>query len=326
MARPQPLAAIAMKTRRPLCIPACLLAAMLCAPAYAAPAAAENPPHPLTHRIWDTRAQRFIERTVLEDGLRNAHFVLLGEVHDNAGHHRLRRDLIATLVDGGRRPAIAMEQFDREYQAALDRALDKPSPEADAVKNAVHFNDKGWSWPHYEPIVRLALENGLPLRAANLSRTDAFRVAIEGAAAVFGADRVQALGLEAALPESARRKLEEVIEKGHCGKAPRDRLAGIVAAQRARDAVMAEALRRDSAAGAVLIAGNGHVRRDFGVPHYLGGDGIVVVGFLEVRKERSAPTDYYEQKSPEYDYIVFTPRTPRPDPCADIRFRPVPRS
>jgi len=303
-----------------LLVPLVLLLAA-CAPARYAP---EDAAPPLADRIWDARAQRFIGRAELGDGLRKARFVLLGEVHDNAGHHRLRRDLIASLIDAGRRPAIAMEQFDREYQAALDRALQAPSPEPEAVKTAVHFNDKGWNWKYYEPIVRLALEHRLPLHAANLSRADAFRTSIEGAASVLGADRMRALGLDRPLPDAARRKLEDVIEKGHCGKAPRDRLAGIVAAQRARDAVMADALRRDSGNGAVLIAGNGHVRRDFGVPHYLGGDGIAVVGFLEVRKEHSAPTDYYRQRNPEYDYIVFTPRPPRPDPCAGMVFRPPP--
>lgn len=304
---------------RLLALVALLLAA--CAPTRYAP---EDAVHPLVDRIWDTRAQRFIARAELGGGLRNARFVLLGEVHDNAGHHRLRRDLVATLIDGGRRPAIAMEQFDREYQEALDRALDEPAPGPETVKAAVHFNEKGWNWPYYEPIVRLALEQRLPLRAANLSRADAFRVSTGGAVAVLGADKVRALGLDEPLPAPARLKLEQVIEKGHCGKAPRERLAGIVAAQRARDAVMADVLRRDSGAGAVLIAGNGHVRRDFGVPHYLGGNDIAVVGFLEVREERQTPADYHDRRDPEYDYIVFTPRTPRPDPCADIRFRPQP--
>lgn len=300
------------------------LAALLlsaCVPTLHAP---EDPAHPLVDRIWDTRTQRFIGQPDLERGLQEARFVLLGEVHDNADHHRLRRDLIAALVRDGRRPTVAMEQFDREYQAALDRAQDAPAPAPATVKTATHFNEKGWNWQYYEPIVRLALQQRLPLRAANLSRADAFQVSTGGAVAVLGADKVRALGLDEPLPAAARLKLEQVIEKGHCGKAPRERLAGIVAAQRARDAVMADVLRHDSGAGAVLIAGNGHVRRDFGVPHYLGSNDIAVVGFLEVREERQAPADYHDRRDPEYDYIVFTPRTPRPDPCADIRFRPQP--
>jgi uncharacterized iron-regulated protein len=115
-----------------------------------------------------------------------------------------------------------------------------------------------------------------------------------------------------------------VIEEGHCGESPRNILAGMVAAQRARDAIMAQALQAH--APAVLIAGNGHVRRDFGVPHYLAhypqGDDVRVVGFIEVDAATRAPTDYVTAGAPEYDYIVFTPRTPRPDPCKTLRFKP----
>ena len=100
--------------------------------------------------------------------------------------------------------------------------------------------------------------------------------------------------LDQPLPDAARLKLDQVIEDGHCGKPPPNILPGIVAAQRARDAIMAKTLQAD--ASAVLIAGNGHVRRDFGVPHYLAhypqGDDVRVVGFIEVDADQSAPTDY----------------------------------
>jgi uncharacterized iron-regulated protein len=98
----------------------------------------------------------------------------------------------------------------------------------------------------------------------------------------------------------------------------------MVAAQRARDAIMAQTVQAHAAA--VLIAGNGHVRRDFGVPHYLAqyadGQDVAVVGFIEVDSAKPAPTDYVTAGAPEYDYVVFTPRTPRPDPCKTLRFEP----
>jgi uncharacterized iron-regulated protein len=125
-------------------------------------------------------------------------------------------------------------------------------------------------------------------------------------------------------PDAARLELEQVIEEGHCGEAPRNILPGMVAAQRARDAIMAHTLQAH--APAVLVAGNGHVRRDFGVPHYLAhyprGDDVRVVGFIEVDAARLAPTDYVTAGAPEYDYIVFTPRIPRPDRCKALRFKP----
>jgi uncharacterized iron-regulated protein len=280
--------------------------------------------HPLSGRIWDTRAQVWVSPTELERPLARARYVLLGEVHDNAEHHRLRLDLLAALVSDGRRPAIAMEQFDREHQAGLQRVQNEPAPTPELLKTVGRVDVQGWNWSYYEPIIRLALDHRLPIVAANLSRADAFRVSTEGAAAVLGAAAVSALQLDQPLPDAARLELEQVIEEGHCGEAPRNILPGMVAAQRARDAIMAHTLQAH--APAVLIAGNGHVRRDFGVPHYLAhypqGDDVRVVGFIEVDAARPAPTDYVTAGAPEYDYIVFTPRTPRPDPCKALRFKP----
>ncbi|MFX5385568.1 ChaN family lipoprotein, partial [Acinetobacter baumannii] len=45
--------------------------------------------------------------------------VLLGEVHDNAAQHALRLEAFKALLDGGARPALALEQLDRDKQPAL---------------------------------------------------------------------------------------------------------------------------------------------------------------------------------------------------------------
>lgn len=304
----------------------CLLLTACARPGPGTATGADAAPHPLSGRIWDTRTQRYVTQPELERQLRTARFVLLGEVHDNAGHHRWQRELVAALVRDGRRPAIALEQFDRDHQPALDRILLGRTSDAAVVKAAVKFNDRTWNWSFYEPVVQIALIHGLPLQAANLSRADAFRVSSAGIAAVMDADAINALHLNVPLPDAAQRKLEQAIAEGHCGKAPPSMLPGIVTAQRTRDAVMAQVLGRHSAAGAVLIAGNGHVRRDFGVPVYLaqypGGSDVVAVGQVEVRPEQATPTAYYTRRNPEYEFIAFTPAAVREDPCKDIRFTP----
>ena len=48
---------------------------------------------------------------------------LLGEVHDNPAVHSERMGLIENLLSKNFRPAIAMEQFDRENQALLNLSL-----------------------------------------------------------------------------------------------------------------------------------------------------------------------------------------------------------
>jgi len=302
-----------------------LIAISALSTAHAQPAA-DTTAHPLISQIWDTRSQRAATIKDIEQRLQDSRYVLLGEVHDNSAHHRMRRDLIAAMVRDGGRPAIAMEQFDREKQDALDGAIVARPPDIERIRNATQFNDMGWQWPDYAPIIRLALDNGLPLVAANLSRNDAFRIATSTATAVLGIESVAELQLSQPLPEAAQRKLERAIDDGHCGKAPAKILPGMIAAQRARDAVMAQIMQRHSASGVVLIAGNGHVRRDFGVPHYLhvhtAPENIIAVGFIEVQDSMKAPGGYYDASSPEYDYIVFTARVAREDPCANLSFKP----
>ena len=52
----------------------------------------------------------------------NPQVLLLGEIHDNAQGQRQRYAELRKRVDAGWRPAIAMEQFDRESQPQLDEA------------------------------------------------------------------------------------------------------------------------------------------------------------------------------------------------------------
>lgn len=91
-------------------------------------------------------------------------------------------------------------------------------------------------------------------------------------------------------------------------------------AQRARDASLALTLLDAGGAPARLIAGNGHVRRDYGVPLLLAarapGAKVVSVGFVEVA---AGATPDPESLRGRYDYVWFTPAVEREDPCAGLR-------
>ena len=65
----------------------------------------------------------------------------------------------------------------------------------------------------------------------------------------------------------------------------------MVGAQIFKDQVMAHELR--SQAGfkqGVLVAGNGHIRKDYGVPMFL--KGTVSIAFLEVQENKTELSDY----------------------------------
>jgi uncharacterized iron-regulated protein len=100
----------------------------------------------------------------------------------------------------------------------------------------------------------------------------------------------------------------------------------MVAAQRARDAQMAERMVAAQRDGTVLIAGAGHVRSDRGVPAYLAtrapGTTVATVAFVEVAAAHAAPAAYAERfgvaRLP-FDFVWFTARADDVDPCARMR-------
>ena len=243
--------------------------------------------------------------------------VLLGEVHDNAAQHALRAAALRQLLIAGARPAIAFEQFDRDRQPDIERARRERPNDADHLI-AQAKSDGDWSWERYRPFVALALEYDLPIVAANLSRRDAMRVAIDGWPAVFDAATRDELRLDA-LPAKFRRSHEDAIAAGHCNLLPPDAVPARARAQIARDMVMARSIRPYVDRGAVLLAGNGHVRRDIGVPFWLPADaarGAVSIGVLEQNDDGSVP-----ESAVDFDAYLITPRAERTDPCQELAQR-----
>lgn len=244
------------------------------------------------------------------DDTAHAPVLLLGETHDNAEGHRQRLRLLRERVEAGWRPAIAMEQFDREHQPALDRAM-RECTDADCVVRMAAPGKSGWTWAYYTPVIALAMEFKLPLLAANLSRADAGKVIANGLAAGLDAQTRARFRLDQGLPPALLAAQVEAVRVAHCGKLPEAMLEPMASAQIARDVWMARTVADHAGNGVVLIAGNGHVRRDIAVPYWLHQDGhaaIRSVGFVEDADEGA-----------RYDAIHRIPPATRPDPCASLR-------
>lgn len=234
--------------------------------------------------------------------------LLLGEVHDSAAGHAARAALLRKEVEAGWRPAIAMEQFDTSQQAALDAAM-RDCADADCVVAKVATGKSSWTWDFYKPVIQLALDYKLPLLAANLSRADASKVVKDGIGAALPAGLVARYGLDA-LPAEVLGAQETEVRDSHCGALPEPMVSPMAKAQVARDVVMAETMRSHLSDGVVLIAGNGHVRKDIAVPYWLRRDGLAprAVGFLEPSSDASV-----------FDAVERIPATERPDPCAGFK-------
>ena len=223
--------------------------------------------------------------------------VLLGEVHDNAAQHALRLAAYRALLAAGAGPVLALEQIDRERQGELDALLARrPPPSAAALVAAV--GGTGWDWSFYTPFIALAIEYRLPIVAVNVGRDEAQRVMREGLAAG---------GFDAPVPERLLATQAGDIQASHCGTLAAADARRMALAQIARDQFMARVLEQHAARGVVLLAGDGHVRTDIGVPYWL----------AAATRARSESIGFVEAGNDDtpYDRRVVTAPQPRADPC-----------
>ncbi|WP_235839963.1 ChaN family lipoprotein [Derxia lacustris] len=266
--------------------------------------------------------------------------LLVGEVHDNAAQHQLRIEALRRALVAGIRPALVMEQFDRERQADIDRALAAARRDrrladaagldrlADSVIDAGAPGRKGWDWSAYRGFVVLALGYDLPILAGNLSRADASKIVGGGFEAVFSAGERSVLGLDRPLPDKLLAAQTAEVVAGHCNQIDEATARRMALAQIARDAVMAARLRSVTDRQALLIAGNGHVRRDIGVPQWLVGMAATSVGLEEdaglpagAALALTADSSAGASSAARYDLVIATPAAARADPCEDFKPR-----
>lgn len=275
--------------------------------------------HPLVGQIWSAEAP--FEREEALARMAGADVVLLGESHGNGDHHDRQLEILQALLAHGRRPALAFEIFDLEDQEIIDRQRLYGVADADALAEAVNMSDRGWVWAQYRPLVQFALDQALPIVAANLSRRGAMAVAREGLESLSGEDRAR-LGLDSPLPEDAMQRLEQRIVDAHCGHLPAARAGGMINAQRARDAYMADRIAAQEGP-VVLITGAAHARLDYGVPWYLARVApereVFSLMFVEVDPERQSAHEYLNAGVSPHHLFWFTRRSSPDDPCEAFR-------
>jgi uncharacterized iron-regulated protein len=274
--------------------------------------------HPAVGQIF--AAGQAIDEAGLIDRIVAADFLLLGEKHDNGDHHRLQARLLRRVVARGRQVGVAFEVFSTDRQAAIDDHIARTGS-VDDLEQVVDWAASGWpDWSYYRPLLQIAVQAGAPVLAANLPRSELKAIFKQGAA-VLPPALVAGTGLDRPLEAAAGDRLHQALVASHCGMAPDTVIAGMTNIQRARDALMAERLASlPAGVQGVLIAGAGHVRRDFGVPFYLShlrpGARIVSLAFREIDLDGdTAP----EAAQSAFDYVWMTPRVDNDDPCATHR-------
>ncbi|RKT59242.1 putative iron-regulated protein [Azonexus fungiphilus] len=277
-----------------------LLAACLLGPGTAA----------ASERIVATADGQAIGREVLLQRLAGHDLILLGELHDNPHHHAARAWLLEKLA--ATRPAIVAEHLEHGRQASGNGPLL-------ADLESAGFDAGNWRWPVHQALFEAARRTGGTLHGGNIPRQLARDIVKRGADAL-PADVAAAIA-DAPLDANARQTLERDLLDSHCGQLPATLIPGLSLAQRARDAAMSLAIGTALNSGhpVILLAGNGHVRRDYGIPVLLErqqpGRRRVAIGFLESDTANAAQAAALASR---FDYLWITEPAERRDPCLDF--------
>jgi uncharacterized iron-regulated protein len=240
---------------------------------------------------------------------RHADIVLIGEVHDNPGHHANQAAIVRALQPA----ALVFEMFPQESEDAINTLRLEGAGHA-AIAAELDWRDSGWpDFDFYAAILDAAPK--ARVFGAGQPMADVNRAMLEGAASVFGPDAAT-YGLDVPLTPEAQASREQGLADAHCGKLPPEALPGLVEAQRFRDAGLADAAlwaRTMTADGqVVVIAGSGHVDKRLGVPAALAVAApdvkVFSIGQLETDDENDA-----------FDALLLAPAPPaRGDPCLKL--------
>jgi uncharacterized iron-regulated protein len=277
----------------------------------------------------DLALAQAIASTLAEGGI-----IILGEVHDNREHHRLRGAMISEAIQAtGTRPAIVFEHIRTDQQTTLDRSIQKARDKSAAERAAQILQDldiAGAGWPSdgvLAPLVAAALSAGLAIVPGDPPRDRVRAVARNGLAALDDEGK-NAWRLTRSLEPPLQDALMTELEASHCGLMPKSAFSTMAIAQRYRDAHLAAQLVKaaDAHGAAILLAGNGHVRSDRGVPAVLRWMApkrkvlsVTLAEAIAGKPDLAAYGPRDPAGDPATDFVVLTPRSEREDPCKAMR-------
>lgn len=263
-----------------------------------------------------------------------AGIILLGEVHDNPDHHRVQGWIVEnTAASAKNRPAVVFEHIRTDQQSALDqftalRAQAGQPAASGGLFRLLEWDKSGWpSQEMFAPLFDAVIRAGLTIYPASPPREQVRAVGRGQPSALSDEERAR-LKLDQPLPQPLADALAAELHEAHCGALSEAAIGAMSLAQRYRDAAFADALlaAADHHGSAILIAGNGHVRKDRGVPWYVRQRApkqeVHSVFLVEVEPDKTDPAAYVPRDpdgGPAADLVIFTPRAERPDPCVQLK-------
>ena len=232
--------------------------------------------------------------------------VIMGEVHDNPGHHVNQAKWIARLAP----TAVVYEMLTPDLADVATRQ----GGDAPDLGQALKWDQSGWpDFRLYAPVFAAAPQAAI--WGGDVPREQITNAIRQGAASAMG-DAASIFGLDIPLPRLEQETRESMMADSHCGALPTEMLPGMVEAQRLRDAALAEAVfgaLLTHGAPVAVITGNGHARTDWGLPSALK-MAMPNVAVLSIGQLETVPTT-----AQPFDVLTLSEAPDRGDPCNAFR-------
>ena len=129
-------------------------------------------------RLFDLAKKKETKLAEALPGLQGKKIVLVGEQHDQKGHHAAQLEIIKALHKRGTPMAVALEMFRTDSQDALDQWVNDRISEKQFQK--IYYDNWGFPWALYSLIFDFAREVKIPLVALNVPRAVTQQVARGG--------------------------------------------------------------------------------------------------------------------------------------------------
>ena len=270
-------------------------------------------------RVFDTKANAFVDFEAMVAELAKQSVVFVGEQHDDPNTHRLELAVLEGLARRQKSVVVSLEMFERDTQdrvtGYLGGSIDEPS-----------FVKDSRPWPRYatdyKPLVEFAKQMKWPVIAANVPRPFASEVSKAGWDALSGKTDLEktwfAQDRQCPTDDEYARKFREAMGShpvaGQSAEAAAQTAERFYFAQCLKDETMAESIARAHAVerdpAPIVVHYNGAFHSDYGlgtasrVKRRVPNARIAVVTMIPVKTlDDLTPTEDQRKRA---DFLVFT--------------------
>jgi uncharacterized iron-regulated protein len=226
----------------------------------------DNPTRLMENTILKTGTLSVVSKEQLIADMADSRVVYVGESHTNPFHHAIQLEIISALAQTTDHLTIGMEMFDYTYQPVLDQWTAGKLDQAAFIANTHWYANWRFDYGLYRDILEFAKGKGIRVIGLNVPFYIPGKISVGGIASLSKDDRRH---LPATIDTSQADHRAYVEEIFNLHTVPgRENFEYFYEAQCTWEDAMAAAVAEQMGPGKmVVLAGNGHIVRKFGIPN-----------------------------------------------------------